>query len=172
MRRKRSAQSLRSDSGLEDYQDDFVEGEGSIFMADATSSDNGSSDMEKDDESPTLNRLGDVDEEEEHEQIADEQDGDAEEEINETSRLLERNGRRVFSYSGPPTRDYNDGFGFKSDVKDYKEEAWGGASVPNIVYASPARPYLPSPSASNPRVNGTTPPSFERPFQSYLVERY
>ena len=47
---------------------------------------------------------------------------------------------------------------FVKQEEAWKKELWsgsGGQSVPNVIYASPARPHLPSPSASNPRLPGT-----------------
>lgn len=151
MRRKPSALSLKSDSGPEDFLDfhhhqytnihhenDDEDAQSSIFMADPTESGN-TSDQEKDDSTATPYEYG-VDEDET--------------EVTEGTSLL----------APPPARRAT--YGGVALVK--QEEAWkeegvwssigegvggGGQSVPNIVYASPARPHLPSPSASNPRLS-------------------
>jgi hypothetical protein len=106
MRRKRSASTLKSDSGPEE-----------VYPADAASSGN-ASELEKDDaETP--------------------QDF-----VNESTSLL---GLRRATYGGSTLKE------------DDKEEFWdvNGQSLPTVIYASPAQPHLPSPSASSSRVPGT-----------------
>ena len=136
MRRKRSAPSLKSDSGPEDFVEisyDDDDQASSIFMADATSSGN-SSDLEKDTTTSTPNEY-------DHE-------GDAED-VTEESSLLAAN-RASNMYGGITSKD----------TGSYNKNSYGGHSLPSIVYASPARPHLPSPSASNSRATGI--PLFER----------
>lgn len=124
MRRKRSALSLKSDSGPEDFLDYHNDDDqaSSIFMADATSS--GSlSDLEK--ESTTGTPM-DPDQEEESGEV-----------VTETTSLL-----------GSHNRPSSQG-GSKENTKEN--------SFPNVIYVSPARPHLPSPSTSNSRVTGSYP---------------
>jgi hypothetical protein len=40
------------------------------------------------------------------------------------------------------------------NLKEEGKEEFGSQSVPNVIYASPARPHLPSPSTSNPLIPG------------------
>ena len=116
MRRKRSASSLKSDSGPDDEYPSDDEGN-SIFMADAASSGN-ASELEKDDATETPDDF-----------------------VNESTSLL---GLRQATY------------GRSTFKEDDKEEFWdvNGQSLPTVVYASPAQPHLPSPSASTSRVPG------------------
>ena len=131
MRRKSPAPSLKSDSGPEDFieirNDDDEDQASSIFMADLTSSGD-TSDFEKDTTTSSPNEF-DYDEDPE--------------EVTEGSSLLGAN-RDSNTYAGITSNDNG------SDNKN----SYGGHSLPNIVYASPARPHLPSPSASNSRVTG------------------
>ena len=93
-------------------------------MALAASSGN-SSDAEKD---------SDIDTPESREQ--ERQD----EEVTESTSLLYKH-RRANTYDGVAVKD--------------KAEIWAnGQSVPNVVYASPVRPHLPSPLTPNSRVGG------------------
>lgn len=142
MRRKPSAPSLISDSGPEDFLDfhhhDFDDdAQSSIFMADATESGN-TSDREKDDSttSPNEYALG-VDEGE----------------VTEGTSLLAPPTARRATYGGVTILKHTK----EEEQEVWKEEGFwngGGHSVPNVIYASPARPHLPSPSASNPRLSG------------------
>lgn len=130
MRRKPSAPSLKSDSGPEDfieihYGDD--DQASSIFMADATSSGN-TSDSEKDITTGAPSEFS-------HE-------GDPEEVTEESSLLGAIRGSNI--YGGMTSKD----------MTSYNKDSYDGHSIPSIVYASPARPHLPSPSASNSRVTG------------------
>lgn len=108
-------------------------------MADPTESGN-TSDQEKDDSTSTPYEYG-VD--------------DGETEVTEGTSLLAPPPARRTTYGG---------VALLKQEETWKEEGvWssigrgggggGGQSVPNIVYASPARPHLPSPSASNPRLS-------------------
>ena len=148
MRRKPSAPSLKSDSGPEDFLDfhhpthtnDDDDTQSSIFMADPTESGN-SSDEEKDGNTSTPYEYG-VE--------------DAETQVTEGTSLLSApapTSQRRATYGGVAV--------FVKQEEAWKKEQggiWsgsGGQSVPNVIYASPARPHLPSPSASNPRLPGT-----------------
>ena len=131
MRRKRSAPSLKSDSGLEDFieiHNDDDDQASSIFMADATSSGD-TSDLEKDTTTATPNEFC--------------HDEDPEE-VTEGSSLLGAT-RNSNIYGGTTSKD---------TTSNSNKDSYGGHSLPSIVYASPARPHLPSPSASNSRVTG------------------
>ena len=67
--------------------------------------------------------------------------------ITEETSLLRRTHRRSTTYGG-----------FVAiEVPHGKDTMITGHSLPSVVYASPARPHLPSPSASNSRVTGTSP---------------
>jgi hypothetical protein len=127
MRRKPSAPSLLSESGPEDSQDfhDYDDGSSSIYMATATSSGN-ASDAEKESDNGTMNDLS--------------QDVEDDEVTEGTSLLLP--SRRANLYGG---------ISIKDDPKD-DHLAANSHSVPSVVYASPVKPHLPSPSASNSRV--------------------
>ena len=114
MLRKSSAQSLKSDSAIEDYDNEEDE---TIFMADATSS--GGDDMS------------------ELEKEFSGKEDEEEEEVNEGTSLL------------PRQRDYE--YGKKGVMKALESQ-----SLPNVIYTSPKRPHLPSPSASNPRFPRTS----------------
>jgi len=115
MLRKSSAQSLKSDSAIEDYDNEEDE---TIFMADATSS--GGDDMS-----------------ELEKEFSGKEDEEEEEEVNEGTSLL------------PRQRDYE--YGKKGVMKALESQ-----SLPNVIYTSPKRPHLPSPSASNPRFPRTS----------------
>jgi hypothetical protein len=124
MRRKRSAVSLKSDSGPEDFIDYHNNDDqaSSIFMADATSS--GSiSDLEK--ESTTGTPM-DPDQEEESGEV-----------VTETTSLLGSHNRTSYQ---------------NGSTENTKEDLF-----PDVIYVSPARPHLPSPSTSNSRVAGSYP---------------
>jgi hypothetical protein len=108
MRRKRSAPSLKSDSGVDDFLDLPNDEDSSIFMADAMSSGD-NSEIEK--------------------ESTHDDNEDMNEDVNEGTSLL----------SPQPTYG-NVNFNHINQNKEI-------VSVP--VYASPARPHLPSPSASN-----------------------
>ena len=115
-------------------------------MADPTESGN-SSDQEKDDSTSTPYEYGAE---------------DVETQVTEGTSLL----------APPvPTSQRRATYGGVAGFVKQEEEAWkkedgggwsggggggigGGQSVPNVIYASPARPHLPSPSASNPRLPG------------------
>jgi hypothetical protein len=130
MRRKRSAPSLKSDSATEDFLDLETynnDEESSIFMADATSSGN-TSDLEKESTSTP----------EDTTEVYEEGD-----EMTEETSLLGQSGQ-----SGQSGRDRYGGIS-KQGKEDYASQ-----SVPNVIYASPARPHLPSPSTSNPLAPG------------------
>lgn len=109
MRRKSSAPSVKSDSGVDDFLDLHNDEDSSIFMADAMSSGD-NSEIEK--------------------ESTQDDNEDVNEDVNEGTSLL----------SPQPT--YGD-VNFNQNINQNKETV----SVP--VYASPARPHLPSPSASN-----------------------
>jgi hypothetical protein len=107
MRRKSSAQSLKSDSAVEDsYGEDDDE---TIFMADPTSS-------------------------------GGEETSDCEREkdkgVNEGTSLLSSR-----------TRTHRNIYGIAKDDKEWQ-------NLPTVVYVSPKRPQLPSPSASNTGLDG------------------
>jgi len=148
MRRKRSAPSLKSDSGPEDFLDfqpsqtnDDDDTQSSIFMADPTESGN-SSDVEKDDSTSTPYEYG-VE--------------DAETEVTEGTSLLAApapKSQRRATYGGVAALVKQEEAWKKEEGGIWSGGASGGQSVPNVIYASPARPHLPSPSASNPRLAG------------------
>src|SRR5947207_7044412 len=128
MRRNTSLHNLKSDSGLEDFVEIYNDDDqaSSIFMADATSSGN-SSDLEKESRTGSPNEFY-------HEEYGDE--------VTEGSSLL----------AGP---QYSNTYGGITTLKDTtlnNKDSYGGHSLPSIIYASPARPHLPSPSASNSQV--------------------
>jgi hypothetical protein len=125
MPRHHPAPSLKSDSGPDDLPDPHDD-EGSIFMADATSSGN-SSDLEK--EASKGREADDYDDYEDYEQ----------EDITEGSSLL------------PSRRATYGGISLQKSMDDFTSN---GKSVPSVIYASPARPHLPSPSTSNTGVTG------------------
>lgn len=115
MRRKLSAQSLKSDSGVEELYDN--NDDETIFTADATSSGE-QSDLEKDNSTSQPPNTND-----------------------EGTSLLSH--RRLATYGGTSVKP-----------DDKLEEEHESQSLPNVVYASPIRPHLPSPSASNSRLQG------------------
>jgi len=119
MRRNLSAQSLKSDSDVEDFYDNNNDDE-TIFTADATSSGE-QSDLEKDNSASRPSNTND-----------------------EGTSLLSH--RRVATYGRTSLKP-----------NDKLEEEHESQSLPNVIYASPIRPPLPSPSASNSRLQGTTP---------------
>ena len=130
MQRKRSAPSLKSDSGPEDFieiHNDNDDQASSVFTADATSSGD-ISDLEKDTTTGIPNAFG-------HEE-------DLEEATEESSLLGAMRHSNI--YGGIASKHTSSG------TKDSYDEH----SLPSIVYASPARPHLPSPSASNSQVTG------------------
>lgn len=122
MTRKPSAPSLKSDSGPDDLLE-LRDDEGSIFMADTTSS-GSTSDLEKD--VKDRDNEGEVDE--------DGDDGDGDGEVDEGTSLL------------PSRRATYGGISLKKSIEDFMTN---GKSMPSIIYASPARPQLPSPATSN-----------------------
>jgi len=133
MWRKPSAPSLKSDSGPEELDLDGSEDrESSIYVADATSSGT-LSDVEK-------YPASDVPEEEEEE---------GQEEVSEGTSLLPpfyAKAHASSSFYGSCT--IKDDFGKDEDGED--GELGLSQSFPDVIYASPVRPHLPSPSASNP----------------------
>jgi len=143
MRRKQSAPSLKSDSGPEELDLDGSEDrESSIYVADATSSGT-LSDLEKDPAS-------DIPEEDE-----DEED-EGHEEVSEGTSLLPpfyAKARASSSFYGSCT--IKDDFGEDEDGED--GELGLSQSFPDVIYASPVRPHLPSPSASNPHAQSISP---------------
>jgi hypothetical protein len=124
MPRKPSAPSVKSDSGPDEFLD-LRDDEGSIFMADATSS-GSTSDLEKDGKDRDDNEEGEVDE--------GGGDGDGDGEVDEGTSLL------------PSRRATYGGISLKKSIEDF---ITNGKSMPSIIYASPARPRLPSPATSN-----------------------
>ena len=108
-------------------------------MADPTESGN-TSDLEKDDSTSTPYEYG--------------VDGSEMEVTEGTSLLAPPSSKmRRTTYGGVALVKQEE-----EDEEAWKEEnVWngGGQSVPNVIYASPARPHLPSPSASNPRLSGS-----------------
>jgi hypothetical protein len=136
MRRKPSSQSFKSDSGPEDllsHPDN--EDRESIYVADATSS-------------GTLS-----DGEKEYPADDEEDEGGREEEVTEGTSLLAPSGKarekgRYSSSSFYGVGTIKDKFGKEGDVGVSQ-------SLPDVVYASPVRPHLPSPSASNRHSQGT-----------------
>jgi hypothetical protein len=145
MRRKPSSQSFKSDSGPEDLLT-HPDNE-SIYVADATSSGT-LSDGEK-------------------EYPADEdEDGipEGDEEVTEGTSLLAPSGkaREKGRYS---SSSYYGGCTIKDKFGKEGGDVGVSQSLPDVIYASPIRPHLPSPSASNrhsqgihlPRTPNTTP---------------
>ena len=159
MRRKPSAPSLKSDSGPEDFldfhhhhhhhtttdneDDNGEDTQSSIFMADPTESGN-TSDQEKDDSTATPYEYGLE---------------DGEMEVTEGTSLLAVPSARRAMYGGVALLKQEEAWKEESVWNDRGGGGGGGAgagggqSVPTVIYASPARPHLPSPSASNPRLS-------------------
>src|SRR5436309_816353 len=121
MRRTPSAPSLRSDSGQEDLIENDVDDDqaSSIFMADAASSGN-ASDLEKESTSTEFDH--------ERNQAV----------MTEETSLLSPTHRLSTTYGGTAS----------IEAPQSKDTMISGNSLPSVVYASPAKPYLPSPSAS------------------------
>jgi len=147
MRRKPSAPSLKSDSGPEDLDlHDSEDRESSIYAADVTS----------------LGTLSDVEKE-----PAPEEDEEQEEVTEGTSLLPPFYAKTRASSSFYGSCTINDDFAKDEDGDDGEQGL--SQSFPDVIYASPVRPHLPSPSASNPRAPGTpTLPQNPKPHVALL----
>jgi hypothetical protein len=126
MRQKRSALSLKSDSATEDFLD----------LQYNTNNDEESSIFMAD--ATSSGNTSDL--EKDYTNYIPEDIEEAEEVTEGTSLLGPYRGRSVY--------------GGVNMLKEEGKEELGSQSVPNVIYASPARPHLPSPSTSNPLIPG------------------